>query len=433
MPTITPSPWKALSKAIGAEGVFDEREFRRLGLAYLATTVGQGAWVAANVLLFQQTLDMSSTQFGIGRTLSAIAALFCVLPLISMADRIGTIRAARIAHALQVLCIGAMFAVTGFATYVVLLVVLTVVRRVADTLRMTLSTELGEEGNASHARAAFRSLTHAGFAIGSGCAAVPLAVGGRPGLALAVSGYALLAFIGLLSLPQGVRTVLAARTKPDAESSGEGEIRRRSSLLQLLSNRRFVGALIFATVFNLADTVLTFALPLWLATREEVPAWAFSPLLVLNMILIVFLQARLARSDDSISSLRGYFLRSGLMMALALSLYASSAFTSGLWAAAALIAGTAALSLGDIFASGLTWSLPVVFAGPNQINAYNGAVSSVTTLRDTVGPLIIAAFLADGGAIRWYLGAAIFAVSGLAGAWAITRPYRSSNLVPTDG
>ncbi|MCB5170208.1 hypothetical protein LG634_36095 [Streptomyces bambusae] len=84
-----------------------------------------------------------------------------------------------------------------------------------------------------------------------------------------------------------------------------------------------------------------------------------------------------------------------------------------------LLLGTAALSLGDIFASGLTWSLPAVFAPAGQLNVYNGAVSSVTTLRDTVGPLLIAAVLAEGGAPAWCAGAVVFLAAGCVGAWAV--------------
>ena len=408
--------WRLLARLVGSRDAFTNPATRRLALAFLATSLGQGGWVAANVLLFQQTLDLDPVQFGLARTVAAVAALTCVLPLVTLADRYGSRRLALVAHLVQAAAVAAMYLATGFLGYLALLAVLTVVRRVADTVRTTLSVELAAPGTATRQRAALRSLSNLGFAVGSGCAAAPLALGGDLGLAVAVAGYTAATLAAALALPRAARRARSATGVPEPKPEPGP-----SSLRTVLADRPFLAATAVTAVFSFADTVLTLALPLWLALSTKAPTWTLSPLLVLNTVLVVLLQARLVRADDSAASLRRYAALSGLTLAVGLLLYGLTTGASGLALWLPLLAGTVALTLTEIFASGLLWGLPVLFAPPTALNAYHGVASSATTLRDTLGPLLVVAFLTGGGPGRWPLGAAVALVAGAVAWSALTR------------
>ncbi|MFG2358657.1 MFS transporter [Streptomyces sp. NPDC048521] len=399
-------------------------------MAYLATATGQGSWVAANVILFEEVLRLSPTDLGLGRMISAIVAMVFVLPLLTLADRFGTRRSARLAHLLQVAAIAAMYAVTGLWSYVALLTVLTVVRRIADTLRMTLNVELTSSAEAGQSRSALRSLTNIGFALGTGAAAAPLTIRGPAGLAVAVGLYAVLAFCACWALPRadlrnGLSTGSLKADKPARQPAAQG----RASVImrQALADWRFVAALVVATVFSFSDTVLTLSLGLWLTIHHLAPAWVVSPLLLLNTLMVVVLQARLVRHGDTAGVMRRYFVRTAWALSVAMALFAATPALRWPLAALVLVGGTAMLTLGEIFSFGLLWGLPVLFAPEGRLNAYNGLVSTVTTIRDTLGPLVLATFLAGGGPGRWYVGGAVFIATGVVGSLALRRvPHRES-------
>jgi hypothetical protein len=306
-----------------------------------------------------------------------------------------------------------MGVVSGFRSYAGVLVFLTIVRRIADTTRATITSEIAAGTSAPKLRAVSRSLGNIGFVGGNALAIAPLALGGREGLLVAVGTYGALSLVSVIAVaglassadwPGGLAA--AGRKRKEA---------RRGSVRSVLGDRSFIIAVTIATLFSLCDTVLTFALPLWLSGSGQ-PTWIMSILLGINVVTVILLQARMVGEDDSVGAMRKYFVLSGASLFVALALYAVAHSLTGTQFMVALVLGTLALTAGEIFSSVLLWSLPVIFSSKETLNTYNGAASSISSLRDTIGPIIVATALLNGGVESWLSGACFFAVVGTIGA-----------------
>ncbi|WP_133259914.1 MFS transporter [Streptacidiphilus pinicola] len=405
--------WNLLGRAIGQRGVFEDRLIRRLSLASLASSFGQGGWIAANLVLLEHVLHMSPDKFGLARTIAAVSALILVLPVMSLGDRFGTRRLAIAAHAVQILAVAAMGMVSGFLSYAGILVFLTIVRRIADTTRATITSEIAAGNSGPKLRAVSRSLGNVGFVGGNALAIGPLALGGRDGLLAAVAIYGVLSLVSMIA----VAGLAASADWPGglAEAGRKRKEARRGSLRAVLGDRSYIAAVTIATLFSLCDTVLTFAVPLWLSGSGQ-PTWIMSILLGINVVTVILLQARLVGEDNSAAAMRKYFALSGASLFAALALYAVAHTLTGAQFMAVLILGTLALTAGEIFSSVLLWSLPVIFSKRETLNTYNGAASSISSLRDTIGPMIVSAALLNGGVGPWLAGGCFFAVVAAAGA-----------------
>lgn len=404
---------RLVERLIGAPGVFSDHHGRLLGGIFAANSLGQGAWLAANLVLFSQAVALLPAEFALGRAVSAAAALVCVIPLVAVADRHGTWRVAVIGSGLQIVAIVAMGAVSGLWSYVLLLGVLTVVRRVMDTLRTVLTLNITSSVGAVHRRAAMRSISNAGLAAGGALAIVPLTIGGRAGLVCAAAMYAATAVITM-----ALTVRLRGACDVGASLGAPQSLRAKYAIRQALSDWPFLLAMATVTVLSLADTVLTFGLPLWIVHRRVAPAWAMGPVLLTNTVLVVVLQARLVAGGDTILTLKRGFWRAGAALGAGLSVFAATAMSNVSAAAsvALLIAGTAALSVGEVYFAAATWGIPHLLAPRGAENSYQGAASAVTALRDVAGPWLVSALLVNASGWAWLTAALAFTVTGTVGA-----------------
>ncbi|WP_051722731.1 MFS transporter [Streptomyces albus] len=384
---------------------------RLLVLCTAVASLGNGLYVTGGAVYFVRVVGLSPGQVGIGLSVAGVIALVLGVPVGSLADRFGP----RGTTAVLALCKAAMLIsavfVRTFPMYVVMAALLGAAEQTGHVARGALvSGVMGREGRVKLS-AYMRSVFNGGFALASLAAGFVIAVD-SPDVYLALfwgNAAAMVVVSGLyMRLPRVPRQ--------------PGRPRRKGGP----SAVRDVPYILVAQVSGLArigPTVLALGMPLWLVTHTDAPRAMAAWLMLINTLMVVFLQVYVARDADTVPGASRLQRWTFLVLAAACAVAALSGGIPG-WAAAVVLAvATVLFTLGEIWGEAARWGLRYELAPENAQGQYGGVFATGDALAVIAGPALVTTVPDRFGPVGWLLLAALFALSlmlsGPAVRWAV--------------
>ncbi|MGW6599944.1 MFS transporter [Streptomyces sp. NPDC055036] len=402
---------------------------RLLVLCTAVASLGNGLYMAGGAVYFVRVVGLSPGQVGIGLSTAGVMALVLGVPVGFLADRFGP----RGTTAVLALCKAAMLIsaafVHSFPAYVLMAALLGTAEQTGHVARGALvSGVMGKEGRVKLS-AYMRSVFNGGFALASLAAGFVIAVD-SPDVYLALfwgNAAAMVVVSGLyMRLPRVPRQSRKPRRK-----GGPSAVRDMPYIL-------------VAQVSGLArigPTVLALGIPLWLVTHTDAPRAMAAWLMLINTLMVVFLQVYVARDADTVSGASRLQRWAFLVLAVACAAAALSGGIPG-WAAAAVLAvATVLFTLGEIWGEAARWGLRYELAPDNAQGQYGGVFATGDALAVIAGPVLVTTVPDRLGLVGWLLLAALFmvslALSGPAVRWAVrtrvpdSEESNSRDAVPT--
>ncbi|MGW5237911.1 MFS transporter [Monashia sp. NPDC004114] len=371
-------------------------------LAWQATTSAVGIFMATALMALYLVGPAGLSDRTTALTLLGSSALCLVAtPLAGRAIR--TLGARRFAIA-SCLSRGALFVILPLSVHpawtigVVLLVGLCEAAAFS-VYQLIIADAVGEESR-TDVLAVRRTLGNVGFTLGGMAVGVVVGVGSRAAYSAAfvACGVALVvAALFLLPLPEPGQT----RAVDRQEHSGP-----RAALRDL----RFLGLIAAATVMASSMHLLTVGVPLWVVRHTRAPGGVVGALLIINTVLVVVLQVRLARGSATWSGARRAVISAGVLFAVSVLLMALSARVAAWAAVVVLVVATVLAAVAEMWDSAGWWTLSYEYASPAERPDYLAAFDVVTPAVNIAGPPLMI-WIASHETLGWAAYAALFLVS----------------------
>ncbi|MDH6466203.1 MFS family permease [Micromonospora sp. A200] len=373
---------------------------RTLALATLANTVGSGLWLAGAPLYLTRDVGLSAASVGLGLTLAGLLGLTAAVPLGGLADRRDPRTLRALLQLLQAAVAGAYLLVGSFPAFLVVAMLDALLTAGNLAVRAALVAAVGGPEGRVPAFATLRAVANLGIALGAGLAAFALAADTHLAYQVLVVGNAITYLVSaalLMRLPG---------YPPPARPATSGRARA-------LRDRPFLAVSGASAVLALHATVLTLVVPLWTVSRTGAPPAVVSAVLLVNTSLTVLLAVRLARGADTAVPAAAAMRRAGLVLAVAMLLYAATTGTPAGPATGLLLLATAVYTVGDLWHGSAGAGLAYGLAAPESIGAYLGVDGVLAGLARAVGPALLTWAVLDGGVAGWCALALLFALVGL--------------------
>ncbi|MFJ7214923.1 MFS transporter [Amycolatopsis sp. NPDC098790] len=379
-----------------------DRPARLLAAAQLAGSLGDGAFLTCSVLFFTRVAGLTPAQVGLGLTLGWAVGSVAGVPLGHLADRHG----ARGCAILLALATSASILVFPFVRSPLLFVLAACLYGSCQTglaaVRQALLAALADPERRTRIRAQLQSAGNAGLAVGAG-------LGG-----LALSADTKSAYVTVFALDAAafiVTAVLMVKLPPVAASAP----RAGEPKWAVLRDRPYAVVTVLNAVLLLRMPLLSVAIPLWIVERTAAPGWTVSALFVLNTVVVVLLQVRVAGRLASIGAAARMVRRSGVLLLASCVAFALAAAGTSPWTAfAVLVAGAVVQVFGEMLQSAGTWEIGFALAPADRQGQYQGFFGTGVSVARAVGPVLLSTVVIGWGLPGWLLLGAVFLAAGVA-------------------
>jgi MFS transporter len=383
---------------------------RRLGVVTLVDSVGTGMFLTVSVLFLTRMRGFTAAE--VAGTLSAagLAALVGAIPLGSFGDRFGHRRMWTVWTLVLAGSHAVLPMVHGTAPLLVVLTAAALAEVGISPVRGAYISQLAGPRERVRVRAYTQAVANVGFAVGAAVGAVGLHLDSAAGYVVLLLGNAASYLVAA-----AVLATLPALAVP----------RRVVRMREVLADRAYLAVAALNGVLTIYLAVLTVALPLWISLRTAAPTWTVGALVVLNTGLVVAGQVRASRGADTVPGAAAAIRRSGVALLGACLVFALSAPLPAAAALAVLVAGLAALTVGELLHSAGSWGISFGLAPAEAQGQYLGAFAMGGRIYDAAGPALVTACVLGWGAAGWVMLGVLFLGAALALAatsrWALHR------------
>ena len=378
------------------------RPGRLLAAAQLAGSLGDGAFLTCSVLFFTRIVGLSPAQVGLGLTLGWAVGSVAGVPLGHLADRHG----ARGSAVLLALATSASILTFLLVRTPLLFVLAACLYGSCQTglsaVRQALLAALADPERRTRIRAQLQSAGNAGLAVGAGLGGLALSADTAPAY-LTVFVLDALSFVVTAALMVALPSVTTS-----APRAGEPK-------LAVLRDRPYALVTLLNAVLLLRMPLLSVAIPLWIVERTAAPGWTVSALFVLNTVVVVLLQVRVAGRLASIGAAARMVRRSGVLLLASCVAFALSASGTSPWVAfAVLVVGALVQVFGEMLQSAGTWEIGFALAPADKQGQYQGFFGTGVSVARAVGPVLLSTVVIGWGLPGWLLLGAVFLAAGWA-------------------
>jgi MFS family permease len=368
------------------------RSGRLLAAAQLAGSLGDGTRI----------VGLSPAQVGLGLTLGWAVGSVAGVPLGHLADRHG----ARGSAVLLALATSASILTFLLVRTPLLFVLAACLYGSCQTglaaVRQALLAALADPERRTRIRARLQSAGNAGLAVGAGLGGLALSADTAPAY-LTVFVLDALGFVVTAALMLALPSVPAS-----APRTGEPK-------LAVLRDRPYALVTLLNAVLLLRMPLLSVAIPLWIVERTSAPGWAVSALFVLNTVVVVLLQVRVAGRLASIGAAARMVRRSGVLLFASCVAFALAASGTSPWVAfAVLVVGAVVQVFGEMLQSAGTWEIGFALAPADRQGQYQGFFGTGVSVARAIGPVLLSTVVIGWGLPGWLLLGALFLAAGYA-------------------
>jgi len=400
---------------------------RLLSLSQLTSSVGDGLYYVCAALYFTRIVGLTPAQLGLGLTVAWTCGFFASIPLGHLADRQGPRRVATFLYLMCGLATASYLVVRSLPMFLVAATVYAVCSRGASAAQLALLAGVVDKEGRTKTRALLIAILNAGLAVGAGLGGLVL---------LADSEAAYLTAFGANSLSFVVAALLLSRlpSPPPPATQEPDEVRT----LEVLRDKPFAVVAVLNAVLVLHLPLIDVALPLWIVRHTSAPLWSVSAIFVLNTVMVVFFQVRVARGVSDLSSATRVLRSAGLLLLAGCVAYAASAADMPSWAAAGiLLLAAAVLTVGEMRQTVATTEISFGLSPEGRHGQYQAFFGMGLTAAEAVGPLLLTGLIVYGGWWGWVLLGGGFLLASLAMGPAVrwgerTRPLQPGGPAATD-
>jgi MFS family permease len=396
---------------------------RTLGLVTFVQSVGYGSFAACGALFFIRSAGLSVREVGVGTAIAGVAALVAAVLAGRLADRVGARELLIFLGAAQSVLFASYAKVHTFGMFLVVICALTAADQAAWVARNTIIASMTAGTGRVRLKAYLRSVSKLGVALGTGVAAIPLHFDTR-------ASYLAVVFANAAAAT--VTAVLAAHLPRPCP------VKTEKVGWVALRDRPYMSVAVLCGLLATYHSLLTIALPLWVAGHTRAPHSMVAALFVINTGLSVALQMSASRRADTVTAARRTALLGARLVAPACALFAIAATVPATSAIVLLIAGAVVLTVGELWTSAAAWSLSFELADSRAPGQYQGAFALGMSVDSVAGPLLATGLVLGLGIVGWFAAGAVFLFLGTAVARAtqralLTRPAPASpaGLAPT--
>lgn len=254
---------------------------RRLALQSVLFKTGDGTFSTGSAVFFTQVVGLSIAQVGLGLTIAGVLSGITAIPAGRLADRIGPKRTWVLGSALCAVLFAAWPFIGGFAAYVAMVSLFSVVENTADAGRQSYVLDVMPAEERIRTQAYMYSAMNVGSTLGALIGGIALAFDDTtlmrwlPMLTVAVFAVNALFVARLPAAPRDLRTREEARQRPEGPSA--------------LRNRGFLTLQFCMGTLWTNQTLLSVLIPLWLVQETDSPHWLLAWLFGTNTVLCIFL------------------------------------------------------------------------------------------------------------------------------------------------
>lgn len=375
---------------------------RALTWATMSSALSRGVFFSISALFFTRVAGFTATTIGFGLTVAGAVAVAAALGAGYLIRFAGARRLLVATTAGQGVALIGYLAARTPGAFIAVACAAVGQQAMQRTALNTMIAESFTGPERVAVRARLRVVMNVFIGLGTGLAAVALAIGTRPAYFAAMLTTGVLLFVSALSLGR-VRSPSAA-TMPEAQD------RRRSPLL----DRTYLAATGLYAVMTMQFGLLTVGVPLWVAGWTTAPPVTVAVLLAVNTAIVSLLQVWASRGANDLPSAGRAVARGGVLLAVACGLYAAATDGPLVLVLVVLLLATVAHSLAEILTEAGNWTLAFDLADPANAGAYQGVSQTGAALGSMLAPLVVTATAISHGWAGWVVLAAIFLVTGLA-------------------
>ncbi len=295
--------------------------------------------------------------------------------------------------------------------------------RAASAVRQALYARAFDPRTRVADRAAIRAVTNVAIGVGAATAALVLQADSRWLFQAAIVANAV-SFLGVVALLPGIAirepaggsaAGISAAEVPDQSASlaapGSPEARPPAKI-RVARSYQAVSAL--NAVMTLQFAFFDIGLPLWLLQDTRAPRFMVSGMLILNTVLVVLFQVRVARGVTGIAAATRATWLGALTLAGACVVTACAKGLSPVAAVAVLLLAGVLLSAGEVLTQAGSWTLRYDLADDRAVGAYQGVFNAGTAAGQMAGPLVVTQTAIRHGLAGWTELGAAFALAGFA-------------------
>lgn len=383
---------------------------RLLVLCTAVASLGNGLYVTGGAVYFVHVVGLSPGQVGLGMSLAGVLALVLGVPAGKLADRIGPREMSAVFALGKAAALVSAAFVQSFPAYLAMALVLGLAENSGHVARGALvSGVMGREGRV-RLSAYMRSVFNGGFSLAALAAGLIIAADSETAYLALFWGNAV-AMVLVASLYLRLPRVPGHPPAPRAERP-RGAVRDVPYLL--------VAQL--SGIARVGPTALAVGLPLWLIVHTDAPRALAAWIMLVNTLLVVSLQVRMARDADTVRGAARLQRLTAVVLVVACAVTALTGMLPG-WAAAVVLLGVTVLfTFGEIWGEAARWGLRYELAPAKGQGEYLGAFATGDAFALIAGPALVTALPDRLGGAGWLLIGALFAAllvaSGPAVRWA---------------
>ncbi|MFB6718600.1 MFS transporter [Kribbella sp. NPDC056345] len=374
---------------------------RAMAAAIVVNSVGSGLFLPLSAIYFTQVVGLSAAQVAAGLGIAAAVGVVSGVPFGLLADRVGS----------RVVLIGLLMA-TGLVVPFYLLVeafwqftlVAAVIRGldrgISGVAAALVATVIPDPAERTQVRAVLRMASTTGLTLGAGLSAVVLSV------------HSNVTYTAAILVDAGsfvVAGLLYLRLPPAAGARRVGQ----PSALQAIKDRPYLGLTLAFSVLAMYNWAVTFALPLWALAETELSPAVISAAFVVNTAGHVLGQVPVARRVKSLERATRAAIISGLLLALACSLFALTAVGNAWTAAVLLLVAVVVNTIGGLAAASAQFYLASDLAPEEAQGQYQGLVSTGMAVSAMLAPSLFAALPLQYSGLGWGAMALIFGAAAV--------------------
>jgi MFS family permease len=385
-------------------------------LGSLFSSIGMGAFATGTALFFTRSVGLSVREVGLGLAIAGVFAALSSVPVGMLSDRFGPREVSIGLALLQTVLLPCYGLVHSFAAFLPIVVALAAAERGGGVVRNALvSGVMGREGRI-RIKAYQRAVFNVGISIGTLLAAVPLALDSR-------AGYLALVFVNALaSLATAFTTARLPRVAPVARDHSKPK-------LGALRDYRYIAVAATSGMLMIHHSLLTIAIPIWVATQTEAPRWIVAALIFVSTTIAILFQVPASRGADGLDGAARVMRRGAFVMLPACLILGLSGQFSPVVAVVVLILGVVLLTAAELWTSVGAWGFSFELADPARQGQYQGVFSMGMSLEGVVGPLVVTAIVLPFGLLGWAVVGCAFVLLGIV-AYLVPRWAVSHDALP---
>jgi MFS family permease len=373
---------------------------KRLALAQLISSIGDGAYYVSSALYFTLIVGLSPAQVGLGLTVGWAVGSVAGVALGQLADRRGPKGTAVFLGLGTAASVTAFLFVGSVVAFVIAACVYACFQCGLGAARQALLAGLVDPASRTTFRARLQAMSNAGIATGAALGGIALAIGTR-------EAFLTVFVIDALSF---VAAALVLRKVP---SVAPVPVRTGEPSLAVLRDRPYALLALLNMIMLLYMPLFSLVLPLWISTRTAAPSWLVSAMLVLNTASVVVFQVRVARGVSGLRSASRYARYAGALLFVSCLIFSVSAMSSSAWTAAlVLLAGAALQVVGEMAQAAGSWEIGFGLAPDGKQGQYQGLFGAGTAIARMLGPVLLTGLILVGGAVGWVVLGGLFLLAG---------------------